>query len=604
MQIVDLHSKEGRAKLVLAGACLVTFFAAFEVRQPLIDFGFFNLTTSKLAAVLFFVTVFIWGLGNARNLFSRRALDLAVALFFLSNLISVTAAADKVSALKFTLRMFYGVAIYFGVSRLPRRFRSDLVVAGTATVAVLIVAVVGLLQNFVIPVSWDFLLTPFQEEITTFGAFYNVRVASTLPYPTSLSMYLELAMPLALVFGLWLTGRSSTAIRRWWLAAIIAGVTAIMATQMFTFTRSGMVAAPVSLLVGAALAAIFGLGRRLWVMLGVSALIFAALLGGSALASNKMAARLGIRAQDNHYGAVYSVVGFPATLKPGQRNSAQLQIRNTGSMTWGTTGAEDEVDVCYRWLDYPGGQEEQVPFITTPLPHSVPTGGTVNIDVNFQTPAKPGQYIVDFDLVHLHNTWFSAAGVPGLQVPVQFSATSGQRFFSSAPSSKYDMAPPDQVFTSRSELWRAAIRIWRSHPMLGIGPDQFRLNYAPYIGVTPDDRIRTHDIFIEALANTGVVGLLAMLFLLGSALWVQLRLLREKRLDSTSRWLAVALIVALVAYIGHGVLDYFLWETGVSFMFFILLGLTAWLEAKNGEAAKQQAGQMDERPWRSAAPRP
>ncbi|MHB8143575.1 MAG: O-antigen ligase family protein [Thermoleophilia bacterium] len=582
MQIVDQHSMEWRAKLVLAGACLVTFFAAFEVRQPLVNFGFFNLTTSKLAAVLFFITVFIWGLGNARNLFSRRSLDLAVALFCLSDLISITAAADKVSALKFTLRMFYGAAIYFGVSRLPRRFRSDLAIAGTVTVAVLIVALVGLLQNFVIPVSWDFLLTSFQEEITTFGAFYNVRVASTLPYPTSLSMYLELTMPLALMFGLWLTGRSSTAgRRRWWLVASIAGVTAIMATQMFTFTRSGMVAAPVSLLIGAALAAIFGLGRRVWVMLGLSALIFAALLGGSALMSNKMAARMGIREQNNHYGAVYSVVDFPATLKPGQQNSARLQIRNTGSMTWGTRGEDDEVDVCYRWLDYPGGQEEQVPFTTTPLPHSVPTGGTVNIDVNFQAPAKPGQYIVDFDLVHLRNTWFSAAGVPGLQVPVQFSATSGQRFVSSAPASKFDMASPDQEFTSRSELWRAAIMIWRSHPVLGIGPDQFRLNYAPYIGVTPDGRIRTHDIFFEALANTGVVGLLAMLFLLGSALWVQLRLVREKRLETTSRGLAVALIVALMAYIGHGLLDYFLWETGVSFMFFILLGLTAWLDYRD-----------------------
>ena len=32
--------------------------------------------------------------------------------------------------------------------------------------------------------------------------------------------------------------------------------------------------------------------------------------------------------------------------------------------------------------------------------------------------------------------------------------------------------PPDEG--SRGTLWRAAISAWRSHPLLGIGPDNFR----------------------------------------------------------------------------------------------------------------------------------
>jgi hypothetical protein len=33
----------------------------------------------------------------------------------------------------------------------------------------------------------------------------------------------------------------------------------------------------------------------------------------------------------------------------------------------------------------------------------------------------------------------------------------------------------------------------------------------------------------------------------------------------------------MVAYVVHGVLDFFLWQTGIAFTFFAELGLTAWL---------------------------
>jgi len=44
--------------------------------------------------------------------------------------------------------------------------------------------------------------------------------------------------------------------------------------------------------------------------------------------------------------------------------------------------------------------------------------------------------------------------------------------------------------------------------------------------------------------------------------------------------ISLALLVGLMAYIGHGLFDCFLWQTGVAFLFFSLLGLTAWLDKK------------------------
>ncbi len=579
MRLADHRPRAGRARLVILGACLAVFCSAFEVLTPLVNFGIFNLTTTKLAAVIFFITVIAWGSGNLRSFFSRRSLDLAVVLFIASNLLSVAVAADKAGALKFALRMIYAAMIYFGVSRLPRRFRSHLIIGGTITAGLLIVAFLGLMENYFTAVIRSWILNYFQQEAASFSAFYNTRIASTLPYPTSLSMYLELALPVALVFGVWLAERSpSSWRRRAWLGAIVAVVAAVMAAQLLTFTRTAMVVAPLSLLLGSMLAAFFHYGRRVWIMLAVSAGVFLVVLGGSILFSNKMGVRLDLKQQPYKYGATYTLTQFPAKLGLEGRFSAGINIRNTGTFTWGKPGSDNQVNLIYRWLTYPDGKQVSTSFIRTYLPRSVPPGKSVDIKADFDTPALPGKYILHFDLEHVHAAWFSAAGVPELKVPVEFSGSTGVQFVTSEPISKYNVPEPGVVATPRSALWRAAIDIWRNHPVLGIGPDQFRQNYAGYIHVTPDDRIRTHNIFLEALVNTGLIGLLAMIYLLGAAAWVLLRLIRNRQADRSYRLFAIAIMIGLLAYAGHGLLDYFLWQTGISFLFFALLGLAAWMD--------------------------
>lgn len=573
---------ERRTKLVLFGASLAIFFTAFEVRYPVINLGIVNFTTSELAAAFFFATVVIWAATNGiTSLLQRRSLDIAVLLFLVSNFLSVPVAIDKAGAFKFSLRMIYAALLYFGVSRLPQRARSHVVVAGTITTTVLIVSVIGLLENFVFPVTWGWLLSPFQEGVATFGAFYNLRVAATFPFPTTLSMYLELAMPVALAFGLWLISRQSELSKKRWLTvAVLVGTAAVMAVQLYTYTRSGLIAAPVSLMIGAAVAAVFGYGRRVWIMFAISSLLLLVILGASALLSEKMAVRLGLKEQENRYGAEYKLVEIPASMSLDAQYTARVHVKNTGRLKWSLSGS-NEVTASYRWLSYPDGAEQEVKFLVTYLPREIAPGDEVDLDIEFITPSKPGRYILDLDLVQEHVAWFSSAGVPGLQVPLEFDANGSHSFVATEPPSKFDAGNPQQIQAPRSQLWRAAIQTWKDHPLLGIGPDQFRHRYTEYIpGVQPDDRIRTHDIFLEALANTGAVGLLAMLFLLGSAGWEQLRLVRNRSLKPSGRLISLALLVGLMAYIGHGLFDCFLWQTGVAFLFFSLLGLTAWLDKK------------------------
>ena len=278
-----------RSRLVLVAACLAMLFTAFEIKTPVISLGPVSFTTSELAAGFLIIASLAYASANLSWYLSRRALDLAVLLFLVVNFLSAALAAeDKPGAFKFALRMTYAALVYLAVSRLPARSRSWLWLAGGVTAALMIVTVVGLLENFISAVQWSDLLEPFQEGAITFGTFYNVRVSATLPYPTVFSMFLELALPMSLALGLWLVGRQARRGRRLWLAAAtIALLAAVMALQVFTYTRSALVATPVVLLAGAALAAFYGYGRRVWIFLGLGVIFLAATVGVSVLFSNR-----------------------------------------------------------------------------------------------------------------------------------------------------------------------------------------------------------------------------------------------------------------------------------------------------------------------------
>jgi O-antigen ligase len=140
----------------------------------------------------------------------------------------------------------------------------------------------------------------------------------------------------------------------------------------------------------------------------------------------------------------------------------------------------------------------------------------------------------------------------------------------------------------------AALRMFRDHPIVGVGTGNFPGHYLGYsqdIGLDPRLSPReSHSIYLEALAETGIVGGCA----LGAVLWLALRgAWRGRRwLGGRDAVLAEGIFVALVSFLAaglflHAAYPRYLW---IMVGFGFVAGQLARNEARDRELGTRPAG--------------
>jgi O-antigen ligase/polysaccharide polymerase Wzy-like membrane protein len=123
------------------------------------------------------------------------------------------------------------------------------------------------------------------------------------------------------------------------------------------------------------------------------------------------------------------------------------------------------------------------------------------------------------------------------------------------------------VETVRGQYWRVALDAWRRHPLAGIGSASFAVEWSQHRG-SNQPALDAHSLYIETLAELGVVGAALLLAFIGSVAVGTARAVRAAPRDAT---VAIAAAV-LAAFAVHAGLDWD-WEMpAVSLIPLILAG--------------------------------
>ncbi len=116
----------------------------------------------------------------------------------------------------------------------------------------------------------------------------------------------------------------------------------------------------------------------------------------------------------------------------------------------------------------------------------------------------------------------------------------------------FDVQRASNMF--RILTWKSTLIMAAHHPWLGVGPAAFKSVYMNYaqLGYTE----AAHENYLQVLAEQGVFGVVAFLWLLGAMLFTGWRALRRPGADRGSRLLAAGGMGGVVALMVHSFVDY------------------------------------------------
>jgi len=213
------------------------------------------------------------------------------------------------------------------------------------------------------------------------------------------------------------------------------------------------------------------------------------------------------------------------------------------------------------------------------LPGDVQPGQGVAVNADVAVPDTGGKYILQWDMVQESITWFNDKGSSIAQTSLVVSAAGQSQpapndfVIRPAPQSR-DSRTGQETF-SRLTLWPIALRMASAYPLLGVGPDNFRWLYGKYLGLDVwNTDLHANNLYLEWLADTGIIGLIAFL-------WLSVTILRVtwqgvKCEDDNSLWVwQLAVLASLTAWYVHGLVDYFYEFAATSIAFWLLVGLAA-----------------------------
>ncbi|MFM9026478.1 MAG: O-antigen ligase family protein [Bacteroidota bacterium] len=147
----------------------------------------------------------------------------------------------------------------------------------------------------------------------------------------------------------------------------------------------------------------------------------------------------------------------------------------------------------------------------------------------------------------------------------------------------------------RINRWNSAFRMWKERPVFGWGPGTYQFNYAPFqksdemtiISTNAGNRGNAHSEYIGPLAESGVLGMVLMILLVVVTLY-QSTLAFSKTTDNNTRKYILGILLGLITYFSHGMLNNFLDTDKLSVPFWAFMAMLVSLDVYHRSDQKNE----------------
>jgi O-antigen ligase/polysaccharide polymerase Wzy-like membrane protein len=541
-------SDAARERGATAALGLLLALLPFEPLEPLFraaGLGFTLLEVAAAAATLVLAGLYGRGLIAQGWRGALPAPVLALAAFAAANLLAAAFASEhRGPALIFSLRMAAAALFAAMVAALPPRVHerglAALALAGAACAALAVLEAGGV-------GGLDAFLGLFRERAFAAGAARRATAGTAGP-----------TVGAAFIAAGTIAGAACLAVRRRPLAVgfAVAGSLGLVAT----YSRGGLAAAAAGM-AALAWAQPRGSAPRRSAALALAAVL---VIAGASLASPAFRPRLVPEWRWRGLSAQYGLAGPPPRFDPGAATRVRLRVTNDGP-AW---PADPTFALGVGWFDPREGQARQ--WSTVALGGPVAPGRSAEVEAELRAPGRAGSYALVLNVTSASTGYLSLSGVAPGFVPVPVGAPGGEPAVRPAPAATGRRG--------RWEMWRIALAMWRAHPILGVGPDNFRRLDWRYGGWIAQGNVPlgAHNAFLEAAATTGTLGLLALCAVFAATARAALRAGASSASGEPVRPAAVlGLIVALAV---QGLVDSLLGFTGVYLLLAFVTGTAGALQ--------------------------
>ncbi|MBN4047592.1 O-antigen ligase family protein [Acidimicrobiaceae bacterium AH-315-P05] len=357
-------------------------------------------------------------------------------------------------------------------------------------------------------------------------------------------------------FALGLVQRETTQNRRRSISAgpktrtaALGAAALLVAITTLTASRAGIAAVIVGVLV---LASVASKRTVVWILVGL-------ITGVVAVLPWSPAVRDRVDSSDRFAATVEAPIDFVLD----ETKTISVLVSNQSSDVWPSVGP-DRVLVSARWRDLDQNQE----WLTQvwPIPTEIGPGALVDVSIQVPLDVPDGRYLIVWDLLLDREAFFLESA--GVQALTTVDVVNSLATLDSGPVVRAPRQP------TRPEIWGWTVELFQQRPVFGHGVAMMRFVVADVTDGTSVAVSHGHNIVLEPLASSGLVGSFSLIALLG-LLAVDLAR-RVRHVDSVGLIVGSALIVMLV----HGLVEWPLMFLPLSTLFAMLAGL--WTVSREG----------------------